>query len=50
MKELDNYIRNIQDFPKKGVQFKDIATLLQDSKGMKLCLDNLIKIIGDKKN
>ncbi len=49
MKELDNYIRDIQDFPKKGIQFKDIATLLQDSKGMKLCLDNLIKLIGNKK-
>lgn len=49
MKELDIYIRDIKDFPKKGIQFKDIATLLQDPKGMKLCLDSLIKLIGDQK-
>ena len=34
MKELANYIREINDFPKEGIQFKDIATLLQDPKGV----------------
>lgn len=29
--ELQNYIRTIPDFPKAGIQFKDITPLLQDS-------------------
>ncbi len=28
--DLAQYIRNIPDFPVKGIQFKDITTLLQD--------------------
>ena len=49
MKKIEDYIRDINDFPKKGVQFKDIATLLQDPKGMNLCLENLINLVGNKK-
>ncbi len=30
MKDLKNYIRNIPDFPKKGIVFRDITTLLKD--------------------
>lgn len=28
--ELKNYIRNVKDFPKKGIVFRDITTLLKD--------------------
>ena len=49
MKELANYIREINDFPKEGIQFKDIATLLQDPKGVELCLENLMKLIDNEK-
>lgn len=30
MNELKNYVRNIPDFPKKGIVFRDITTLLKD--------------------
>lgn len=33
---IANTIRTIPDFPKKGIQFKDITTLLQDKKALKL--------------
>jgi len=49
MKELEHYIRDIQDFPKEGISFKDIATLLQDPKGIDLCLENLMNLIEDEK-
>ena len=49
MNEIEKYIRDIQDFPKEGILFKDIATLLQDPVGMKLCLDNLTQLVGDEK-
>lgn len=37
-------IRTIPDFPKKGVQFRDITTLLADPVGFKRSIDELVKI------
>ncbi len=31
MKDLELLIRNVQDFPKEGIGFKDITTLLKDA-------------------
>jgi adenine phosphoribosyltransferase len=39
MEELKNIIRDIQDFPKKGIVFKDITTLLQDAKSYHRMID-----------
>ena len=41
MEELKKIIRNIPDFPKPGIQFKDVTTLFQDRWGLKRCLDLL---------
>ncbi|MBI9042741.1 adenine phosphoribosyltransferase [Lutibacter sp.] len=49
MNEIEKYIRDIQDFPKEGVLFKDIATLLQNPKAMQLCKNQLIALVGDQK-
>ena len=49
MKKLEHYIRDIEDFPKEGISFKDIATLLQDPKGIELCLENLMNLIDGEK-
>lgn len=38
---LLNAIRNIEDFPKPGIIFKDITTLLGDEKAFNLLLDHL---------
>ncbi|MCQ9208325.1 MAG: adenine phosphoribosyltransferase [Omnitrophica bacterium] len=35
IEELKNSIRNIPDFPKKGILFRDITTLLKDGQGFK---------------
>ena len=35
-KYLESVIRTIPDFPKPGIQFKDITTLLNDKKALKL--------------
>lgn len=39
MDELKKLIRNIPDFPKPGIQFKDITTLFEDRWGLQRCLD-----------
>ncbi len=39
MDELKNIIRDVPDFPKKGIVFKDITTLLADSKSFHRMID-----------
>jgi len=46
---LEKYIRDIQDFPKDGVVFKDIAPLLQSPEGLSMCLSNLKAVVPDVK-
>lgn len=41
--ELKALIRDIPDFPKEGILFKDITTLLADPKGFNTCLDMLVE-------
>lgn len=41
MDELKKNIRNIPDFPKPGIQFKDVTTLFEDRWGLQRCLDLL---------
>ncbi len=49
MISIEDYIRDIQDFPKRGVVFKDITPLLGDPIAVNLCLDVLLEKVGDKK-
>ena len=39
--EFEKYIRDIPDFPKKGIIFKDITTLLIDPEAFKGVIDNI---------
>ncbi len=41
--DLKSKIRDIPDFPKPGIIFKDITTLLQDFDAFKLSVDMLVK-------
>ena len=43
MKELKEYIRNIPDFPEKGIIFRDVTSILQDADGLALAIDELAK-------
>lgn len=42
--DLDKYIRVIEDFPKEGISFKDVTTLLKDGEAFKYA----VKSIADK--
>lgn len=46
---VKKYIRDIQDFPKPGIAFKDITPLLIDSKARKETLDLLLASLKEKK-
>jgi len=49
MEELKKIIRDIPDFPKKGIIFKDITTLLADAKSFQRMVDLLAhRYIGDR--
>ena len=39
MKKLEDYITTIPDFPKPGIMFRDITSVLQDKEGLKLAID-----------
>ena len=41
MEHLRKLIREVPDFPKKGINFYDITTLLKDSEGLKQTIDAL---------
>src|SRR4030095_2573018 len=40
-------IRTVPDFPKPGIQFYDITTLLKDSYGLRTTIDRLQELIDD---
>ena len=42
---LKKYIRSIQDYPKKGILFRDITTLIKDKDAFKECIDQMSEIL-----
>lgn len=42
MHEVEKYIRSIKDFPEEGIIFRDITTVIQDPKGLKLAVDAMV--------
>ncbi len=42
--DLKKYIRSIPDYPKKGILFRDITTLIKDPKAFKYTIDRIIEI------
>lgn len=46
---IEKYIRIVNDFPKKGIVFKDITPLLLNPEGRKECLTKLLSLLKDKK-
>jgi len=41
--ELKNYIRSIPNYPKKGILFRDITTLIKDENAFRECIDQIIE-------
>ena len=47
MTDLKTKIRHVADFPKSGILFYDITTLLQDAAGLRAAIDSLAKPFKD---
>lgn len=41
MKKVEDYITNIKDFPKEGIIFRDVTSVLEDADGYKLAIDKM---------
>lgn len=41
-KDLKDYVTTIPDFPKEGIMFRDITTIIQSPDGFKMAVDGLI--------
>lgn len=48
MIKLEDYIRDVPDFPKAGIVFKDITPLLGDSAALDECVERLVEPYRDK--
>ncbi len=44
--DLRALIRTIPDYPKPGIQFRDITTLLLDGAGFATCIDRMAQTVG----
>ena len=47
MDNLKKMIRTVPDFPKPGIQFYDITTLLKEPYGLRTTIDRLTELIDD---
>ena len=41
--DLKKHIRSIQDYPKKGVLFRDITTLIKNENAFQECIDQIVE-------
>ena len=41
--DLKEYIRSIPDYPKKGILFRDITTLIKNEKAFTYCIDQIVE-------
>ena len=45
MKQIEDYIISVPDFPKPGILFRDVTGILGDADGLKQTLDTLYKVL-----
>lgn len=47
MKDIKDYIKTIPNFPKEGIMFRDITSVIEDPDGLKLSIDEMTNLIKD---
>lgn len=47
MEKLENYIASINNFPKEGIIFRDVTSLLENKDTLKLAINSLQELLND---
>ncbi len=45
VKQIEEYVRSIPDFPEEGIIFRDVTSVLQDADGLKLAIDSMMELL-----
>ena len=48
MDDLKQFIREVQNFPKEGILFYDITTMLKNAKALRMTVDRFVWIFSDQ--
>ena len=46
--DLDKFIRKVPDFPKRGILFYDITSVLAQAEAFQYCIERMVEIYKDK--
>ena len=47
--DLDKYVRRVPDFPRKGILFYDITSILAKPEAFQYCVEYMVDFYGDKR-
>jgi len=47
MSKVEQYVTSIPDYPKPGIIFRDITSVLKDADGLRLAVDEMTALVGD---
>ncbi len=47
--DLKDLVRTIPDYPKPGIMFRDITTLLRHANGFRVCVEQLARPFADRR-
>lgn len=47
MNRVEDYVKSIPDFPKPGIIFRDVTSVVEDPEGLRLAIDSLDAMLAD---
>lgn len=47
MSKVEDFVRNIPDFPEPGIIFRDVTSVIQSPEGLKLSIDGIGELLKD---
>ena len=47
MKDIKAFVKTIPDFPKPGIQFRDVTTIVESPEGMRMAVDGIVDMLKD---
>jgi len=45
MKDIKTFVKTIPDFPKPGIQFRDVTTIAENPEGMRIAIDGIVDML-----